>query len=146
MKLIFDIPEIDRKETKEAVEKALSNYKWYLLATPEEELPRMTASYSLTPPSNTNAFHSSTEEAAIKNAHFDIERKKYIDKFVRAFNRLSAIERQVINKRYLEEDEIFDYLVFNELGLGETKYYEVKGRAIYKLAFALRLDVMKPYQ
>jgi len=50
-------------------------------------------------------------------------------------------QRDIIIKRYLEDEDICDYMVYNELGMSERTYRHVKDRAFYKLAFALRLEV-----
>ncbi len=141
--LQFKLPEIDRELTKKAVESALEKYRFYLLTIPEEKLPRITASYSLIPPSNTNEFHSSTEEVVIDRIDGERERIEYIERIRRAVNRLGIRERELIIKRYLEEDEVFDYEIYNELGMSERKYYRLKARIFYKVAFILKLEVYK---
>ena len=35
------------------------------------------------------------------------------------------------------------YELYNEMGMSESKYYRIKSRAFYKLAFALRIEVYK---
>ncbi|WP_245399838.1 ArpU family phage packaging/lysis transcriptional regulator [Niallia sp. Man26] len=139
----FELPEIDREETKKAVEAAFEKYQFYLLTVPDEKLPKVTATYSLTPPSSTNEFHSSTEDIAIRSIDFERERDRYIEWIRRAVNRLSNKEREIIIKRYLQGEEVFDYEVYNELGFGERKYYRLKARIFYKLAFLLRIEVYK---
>jgi ArpU family phage transcriptional regulator len=57
--ITFQLPEIDREETKKRVEAALDKYRFYLLSVPKERLPIVTATYSLIPPTHTNAFRSS---------------------------------------------------------------------------------------
>ncbi|MGH1232317.1 ArpU family phage packaging/lysis transcriptional regulator, partial [Bacillus toyonensis] len=39
------------------------------------------------------------------------------------------------------DEDICDYMVYNEMGMSERTYRRVKARAFYKLAFALRLEV-----
>lgn len=141
--LTFKLPEIDRERTKEAVEAALEKYRFYLLTVPEEKLPKVTATYSLVPPSNTNAFHSSTEDAAIDKVDFERERDQYLERIIQGVNRLSKMEREIIYKRYLEDEETFDYEIYNDLVLSERRYYRLKARIFYKLAFALRIEVYK---
>lgn len=141
--LSFMLPEIDREKTKEAVEAALEKYRFYLLTVPDEKLPMVTATYSLVPPANTNAFHSSTEDAAIDKVDFERERDQYLERIIRGVNRLSKLEREIIYKRYLEDEETFDYEIYNEIGLSERRYYRLKARIFYKLAFLLRIEVYK---
>lgn len=141
--LNFKLPEIDRDKTKEAVEAALEKYRFYLLSVPDEKLPKVTATYSLVPPSNTNAFHSSTEDAVIDKVEFERERDQYLERIIRGVNRLSKMEREIIYRRYLEDEETFDYEIYNVLGYSERRYYRLKARIFYKLAFILRIEVYK---
>ncbi|WP_026678202.1 ArpU family phage packaging/lysis transcriptional regulator [Fictibacillus gelatini] len=140
--LSFQLPKIDREATKDAVAAALEKYRLYVLMEPEERLPKVTQTFSLVPPSN-NGFHSSTEDAAITNVDQERYRKEYIERIRKAVNRLSYQERAIIIRRYMTHEDIFDYEVYSELGMSERKYYRVKGRAFYKLAFILRIEVME---
>jgi ArpU family phage transcriptional regulator len=139
--LSFKLPEIDREKTKMAVEAALEKYRFYLLTVPEEKLPKVTASYSLSPPAFSNQFHSSTESAVIDKVDFERERDKYLEWMRKAINRLKFKEREIIIKRYLEDDDIYDYELYNMIGMSERKYYRLKARAFYSLAFALKIEV-----
>lgn len=137
------VRDLDGEKTKEAVEAALEKYRMYMLTVPDEHPPRVTQTYSLVPPSQTNAFHSSTEDAAIKKVDFERERDEYMEKIRRAVNRLNKTERELIIKRYLSNEEMYDYELYNEMGMSESKYYRLKARAFYKLAFILRIEVYK---
>ncbi len=138
------IPEIDRYATQKNVEKAIEKYRYYALQTEDEFLPKITASYSMVPPTNTNAFHSSTEDSAIRMADLERERIKYLTLFSKAVNRLSAREREAFILKYMGEEERYDYEVYNQLGIGETYYYtKFKPRMFYKFAIAMRIEVYK---
>lgn len=140
------LPEINREETKKAVEQALERYRIYLLTQPEELQPTITQQYSFIPPSNTNAFHSSTEQTAINNAGItDLvkQRNEHVKRIQLAINRLGYQERAILIRKYMGNEELYDYEVYNELGMSERKYYRVKGTAFYKLAFALKVEVYK---
>lgn len=141
--ITFILPEIDREKTKAAVEAAFEKYRFYLLQLPDEQLPKVTATYSLVPPANSNQFHSSTEAAVINRVDFERERNEYIEKVRKAVNRLGFKEREIIIKRYLEEEEVYDYEIYNEIGLSERRYYRQKARIFYKLAFLLKVEVYK---
>uniref|UniRef100_A0A7U3YCX9 Phage transcriptional regulator, ArpU family n=1 Tax=Geobacillus sp. (strain Y4.1MC1) TaxID=581103 RepID=A0A7U3YCX9_GEOS0 len=141
--LEFTLPEIDRVATKKAVEAALEKYRVYLLTLRLDQLPKVTQHYSLVPPSNTNKFHSSTEEMAIRSADYERERDEYVKRMAAAVNRLSKWERAIIIRRYMSEDDVYDYEIYNDLGMSERKYYRIKSRAFYKLAFALKIEVYK---
>jgi ArpU family phage transcriptional regulator len=142
--MIFKLPEFDRKETQKNVENALELYRLYLLTIPEEKLPKVTASYSLVPPSNNNGFHSSTEDIAIDRADEDRAREEYVERFRKAVNKLSPREREAVILRYLGDEELFDYEVYNQLGMSESYYHQkFKPRIFYKLALALKIEVYK---
>ena len=136
--------DVDGAKTKEAVETALEKYRMYMLTVPDEWLPKVTQTYSLVPPSNTNAFYSSTESVAIKKADFERERNEYMNRIERAVNRLTKLERELIIKRYMTYDEeSYDYEIYNAMGISESKFYRIREKAFYKLAFALRIEVYK---
>ncbi|WP_308727147.1 ArpU family phage packaging/lysis transcriptional regulator, partial [Bacillus paranthracis] len=59
----------------------------------------------------------------------------------KALSRFSKSQRDIIVKRYLEDEEVFDYMVYNDIGMSERTYRRNKSNAFYKLAFALRLEV-----
>lgn len=135
--------DVDGEKTKAAVEAALERYRMYLLTVPDEFLPRVTQTFSLVPPSNTNEFYSSTESVAIQKVDFEQQRAEYIERMRRAVNRLNKIERELIVKRYMSFEESYDYEVYNDMGISESKYYRLREKSFYKLAFALRIEVYK---
>jgi ArpU family phage transcriptional regulator len=92
-------------------------------------LPKVTTSYSLLPPTLTNQFQSSTEDAAIQVEDFERERDQYLIRVEQAVNHLNYKEHQIIIERYMRFEEKFDYKVYNEIGMSERGYYQVKGRA-----------------
>lgn len=145
-KLKFMLPEIDRDKTKEKVEGEIERFRISLLQIPEELLPKITASYSMQPPAFTNAFHSSTEQTAldrINQDNFEKERLDFVEKFRKAVNRLQFKEREFIIKRYMGDDDLFDYEFYMQNHMTESKFYKLKARAFYNLAFALRVEVYK---
>lgn len=140
-KLEFELSKIDRDKTKKKVEGALEKYRMMLLTQELELLPKVTQSFSLEMPSRTNQFHSSTENAAIGNADYEKERSEYIRRISMAVNRLGYKERAILIRRYMTEEDIFDYQVYSDLHMSERTYHRHKSNAFYKLAFALRLEV-----
>ncbi|ARW33016.1 putative phage-related protein [Bacillus subtilis subsp. subtilis] len=141
--LTLNIPQIDEEATKLKAEKLLDQYRLYLLQVPDDFLPKVTPTYSIVPPSITNEFHSSTEEAALKRLNWEIQRDKFLKRIQRAVNRLSQRERQIIVMLYMQPEEMYDYEVYAEMDLSQRSYYRVKAKALYRLAFALREEVYK---
>ncbi|UQZ46100.1 DUF1492 domain-containing protein [Bacillus sp. PK3-037] len=141
--LTLNIPQIDEEATKLKAEKLLDQYRLYLLQVPDDFLPKVTPTYSIVPPSITNEFHSSTEDAALKRLDWEIQRDKFLKRIQRAVNRLSQRERQIIVMLYMQPEEMYDYEVYAEMDLSQSSYYRVKAKALYRLAFALREEVYK---
>jgi ArpU family phage transcriptional regulator len=88
----------------------------------------------------TNAVGKPAEEVATWNVDKEKELEERYEQVTRAIDRLNRTEKQIIEKRYLTDEDVYDYNVFSEMHLSERKYYRVKSGAIYKLAFALRLE------
>ncbi|CAN2250276.1 putative phage transcriptional activator [Bacillus subtilis] len=141
--LTLNIPQIDEEATKLKAEKMLDQYRLYLLQVPDDFLPKVTPTYSIMPPSITNEFHSSTEDAALKRLDWEVQRDKFLKRIQRAVNRLSQRERQIIVMLYMQLEEMYDYEVYAEMGMSQRSYYRVKAKALYRLAFALREEVYK---
>lgn len=66
-----------------------------------------------------------------------------IDQFLSRLGngRADKDQRDIIIKRYLEDGDVCDYMVYNEIGMSERTYRRVKARVFYKLAFAPRSGV-----
>lgn len=142
MNLEFDLSKIDRVATIEKAEESLDTYRMYLLTEQLNRLPKVTQTFTLVPPTNTNEFHSSTEDAAVANVDYLIARERYINRMTRAINRLRVKHRQIIVKRFMEE-YVFDYEVYRDLNISERTYHRWKSEALYQLAFALGIEVYK---
>lgn len=125
------------KEARKKVVAALEKYKMYLLTLPQDLMPTITASYSITPPSRTNKFYSSTEDVVIQRIDYEREREEYMQMIEAAVNRCSELERAIIIQRYMQLEDVYDYEIYNELGLSERNYYLLKGKALDKLAVML---------
>ncbi|EOO28636.1 ArpU family phage transcriptional regulator [Bacillus cereus VD133] len=141
--LTFKMPVLDEEETKNEVEKVFEKYRMYLSQMPSDILPKVTASYSIVPPSVTNEFNSSTENIAIERIQYEMARDKFMNWVQRAVNRLPKRERQIIYMYYMEEEKGYDPDIMDEVKLGRTTYYKVKGKALLRLAFSLRKEVFK---
>ncbi|PGW56048.1 ArpU family phage packaging/lysis transcriptional regulator [Bacillus thuringiensis] len=141
--LTFKMPVLDEEETKNEVEKVFEEYRMYVSQMPSDILPKVTASYSIVPPSVTNEFNSSTENIAIERLQYEMARDKFMNWVHRAVNRLPKRERQIIHMYYMEEEKGYDPDIMDEVRLGRTTYYKVKGKALLRLAFSLRKEVFK---
>lgn len=138
----FDkLPKVDEKATKKEAEKELFEYREFLITLPTNLMPAVTPTYSLVPPSQTNAFHSSTEDIALERVEYEKIRDEFLQRINTAVNTLKDQERQIIIERYLKHEIGYDREIWMNIGLGKTKYYEIKGAAMLRLAFALKIEV-----
>ncbi|MCM3411244.1 ArpU family phage packaging/lysis transcriptional regulator [Metabacillus litoralis] len=142
-KLSTYLPAINPKATKKEVEKAFEEYRMYLVTLPGDFLPKITPSYSQLPPTFTNQFHSSTEDLALERVEFERVRNKVIKRIHAAVNSLKPEERFIIIKCFMQQDIGYDPDIYLELGIGKTRYYEIKGEAMLRLAFNLHIEVYK---
>jgi len=133
--------EIDREATRQAVEERLESARIYKQIGFVRREMKNTSSPEPRYHGPTNAISKPAEDVAVWNVDTEAWMQQQQEQVERAIARLGRTERQIIEMRYLEDDEVYDYNVYNEIGMGSTKYYEVKSRALYKLAFALRLEV-----
>ncbi|EJQ03660.1 ArpU family phage transcriptional regulator [Bacillus cereus AND1407] len=141
--LSFKMPVVDGKRTKQAVEQVFEVYRQYLATMPSDILPKVTPSYSIIPPSFTNAFHSSTEEIAIERIEYEQERNEFMSWIYDGVNRLKDDERRIILERFMGDLPGYDPDIWLDLGVGKTKYYKLKGQALLRLAFILKIEVYK---
>lgn len=129
---------LSKKEIRKAVESELEKYQMYLLTLPSDRQPKITASYSITPPAKNNSFHSETEDIAIYRVDYGREREEHLQRIQKAVNRLNEKEREAIIKKYFGEEEEFDYVIYNDLGMSESYYHRKFKPKIYdKLAVML---------
>ncbi|MGG0327103.1 ArpU family phage packaging/lysis transcriptional regulator, partial [Bacillus mycoides] len=110
---------------------------------------KVTPSYERREHGPTYAVGKPLEDVAISNIQ-QSKREEWLEKMAfRVEQALSRFgnstvgknQRDIIVKRYLEDEDVCDYMVYNEIGMSERTYRRVKARAFYKLAFALRLEV-----
>ncbi|SFI35632.1 MULTISPECIES: ArpU family phage packaging/lysis transcriptional regulator [unclassified Bacillus (in: firmicutes)] len=145
------LPEIDRGATQEKLEGILESVRIYRQFGMIRKEMKVTPSYEVKYHSYTNEVGKPLEDVVINNLELE-KREKYIenisfriDQALCRFgnSRAGNIQRDIINKRYLEEEDVCDYMVFNEIGMSERTYRRWKSRAFYKLAFALGVEVYK---
>lgn len=133
--------EINREETRRRVEQELERARIYKTVGFVRRETQQTPSYEPRYHGATNTTSNQIENVAIFNVDSEARLKTAYDRVNAALRCLSRMERDIINMRYLEEEEAVDFNVYNELALSERSYYRRKSRALYKMAFAMRLEV-----
>lgn len=132
---------IDGKATQEAVEATLRQYRTFMLTTPEDLMPAITTKYTLEMPTFSNVKQSSVEGAAVKSADHFKEYEKFFGWFNRGLCKLTQIERHLITLAYLDVEPMYNYEIYTELRMSESKFYRIRSQALYKLALGLRIEV-----
>ncbi|MCZ8513465.1 ArpU family transcriptional regulator [Paenibacillus filicis] len=141
MEQIIFPSEINKAETRRAVEERLESARIYKQIGFIRRETRTTAFYEAREHGTTNMLSNPTENIALWNVKKEERLREEQEQVEMAISMLGEVERQIIEKRYMVDDEVFDYNVIMEMHLSERKYYRLKLRAILKLAFALRLEV-----
>ncbi|HEK9100187.1 ArpU family transcriptional regulator [Bacillus pfraonensis] len=138
------LPKIDRKATQARLEKILEDVRIYRQFGMIRNEMKVTASCEVRYYGPTNVVGKPAEDVALANLELSKreERLKRLSfQIDKALSRFSKNQRDIIVKRYLEDEEVFDYMVYNEIGMSERTYRRNQSNAFYKLAFALRLEV-----
>ncbi|HFJ9404253.1 TPA: ArpU family phage packaging/lysis transcriptional regulator [Bacillus paranthracis] len=138
------LPKIDRKATQVRLEEVLENVRIYRQFGMIRNEMKVTASGEVRYHGPTNIVGKPAEDVALANVKLserEVRLQRLSFQIDKALSRFSKNQRDIIVKRYLEDEEVFDYMVYNEIGMSERTYRRNKSNAFYKLAFALRLEV-----
>lgn len=114
----------------------IKKYQKMKLLVDNPHMPSITASYS-SMPNGSGGFHSSTENAAMKN----VSASEWLEYFHAKLERLPKLHQKIIRMKYLElgDDGEFkrDDYVYLDLNLGRSYYYAKRKEALYWLGLAL---------
>lgn len=134
------LPELDRRKTQSAVEAIFEKYRIYKTITFEVRETSVTASYSERFHGPTNVTSDQTASVAIYNVDMPAARKQYCEIIESIVERLGEREQTLIRERYMKQDDVFDYKVYNHIlepPVSKDTYTKIRTRAFYKLALAL---------
>lgn len=135
------LPKIDREATRKRVEEHLETVRIYKQIGFVRKEIRNTPAYTPRYHGNTNAISKPAEDNATWNVDKERELEEMVQRVDRAVNRLSKKQQEIIRMRYLTDDDALDFNVCSDLHLSDRTYRRIKGTAIYKLAFMLKLEV-----
>ncbi|MEC0239231.1 ArpU family phage packaging/lysis transcriptional regulator [Paenibacillus dokdonensis] len=133
------LPELDRRKTQTAVEALLEKYRIYKTITFEAREASMTASYTERLHGPTNVTSDQTAQIAVHNVDVPAARRAYCEMIESIVERLSEREQLIIRERYLKQDDVFDYKVYNYIldpPVSKDTYTKVRTKAFYKMALA----------
>ncbi len=137
--MVKGLPELDRRKTQTAVEGLLEKYRIYKMITFEAREASVTASYTERFHGPTNVTSDQTAQIAAYNVDVPAARKAYCEMIESIVDRLSERERTVIRERYMKQDEVFDYKIYNYVldpPVSKDTYTKIRTKAFYKMALA----------
>ncbi|MED0676595.1 ArpU family phage packaging/lysis transcriptional regulator [Aneurinibacillus thermoaerophilus] len=130
MQLSF-LPKINRRATQRRVEEALKTARIYRQIGFVCREIEMTPAYEARYHGATNKTSDQVAEFATWNVDEEERVRRLTVRVERAVKRLPKRQRQIIEKRYLEDEDVFDYIVCTELGMSESTYGRQKAKAVY---------------
>ncbi|GAB6927057.1 ArpU family transcriptional regulator [Paenibacillus sp. JCM 10914] len=133
------LPELDKRRTQQAVEALFEKYRIYKTITFEIREVSVTASYTERFHGPTNVTSDQTAQAAIYNVDVPAARQHYCQTIEMMVDRLSEREQLLIRERYMKQDDVYDYKVYNHIldpPVSKDTYTRIRARAFYKLALA----------
>ncbi|MEK5376581.1 ArpU family phage packaging/lysis transcriptional regulator [Paenibacillus sp. FSL P2-0173] len=141
LQLTFNILPVDEKATRLAVEDYLEIVRQYRQIGFVRREAAITQSYSYREHQSTNTISKQTEEIAIFNVDKEAKFKAKDELLELAMSKLSSIQREVIQRSYLDDEGEFDYIIAGELHMSDRRLREIKQAALDTLAGMLHLTV-----
>jgi ArpU family phage transcriptional regulator len=131
---------IDRQATRKRVEGVLETVRMYGLIGLQRRQSKVVSGYESHSHGGTNQLN---KQVAIYNVDMEERLRNLYGEVEEAIKCLDENEQEMIRRRYLQRDKEFDFMLHHELNLSERTYRRMKARAIAKLAYMLRLEVMR---
>ena len=138
---LLDIPEFDYLNTKREVYKVIATYKRAMNKLYLNSYPKITPSYSIVPPTNTNQFHSSTERAALYSMEHGDKFAKYVEYVDNAVNSLSEKYRVIVIRCFFKNES--DTKIGMDLNYSESSVRDLRREALELFSYALKVDRYK---
>jgi len=133
------LPELDRRKTQTAIESLFEKYRIYKTITFEAREASLTASYTERFHGPTNVTSDQTAQIAVYNVDVPAARRAYCETVESIVDRLGEREKLIIRERYMKQDDVFDYKVYNYIldpPVSKDTYTKIRRKAFYKLALA----------
>lgn len=137
------LPALDREATRKRVEEALETVRIYKQIGVVRREMKTTTSFEPRFHGPTNKTGDPVGDIASWNADKERELEAFVERVDKAVSRLSYLQRKIIELKYLQDEERYDFEVQQELHMSERTYRRTKAVAIYKLALMLRLEVLE---
>lgn len=137
--MLLFFPEIDENKTIKQAERKLKEYPRLKRMVGEAEEQTVTASYSFQPRGNKPTRTSQVENIVARKD----EAERELEAIEQAVNLVSNdLYREIIFKSYLQAKKEHDYIIFGDLGLSHTTYYEYRDKALVEFAEGYRNGIL----
>ena len=123
--------EVHEEITKNNVNNLLSRYH-NIKRLAGSYTPKITTTYSLTPRSETGLTSDSTSDTVSRKG----KAQNMLKEIERAFKCLSVESRNRIYYKYMSEDSLYDYQIYNAQNISKDTYYRELGKAQLEFAEA----------
>lgn len=139
----FDILPINEKKTTERVIERLERIRLYRQFGHIRREHAVTANYESSESQRSLVASQPTEKIATYNVDTEQELKQWSDTLDMVFSRMRAQEVELIEKTFLSFDPQHDYVIAMDMEISDSTFKKVKSTAIYNIAFAMKLEVLK---
>lgn len=129
----------DEKATRLAVEEYLETIRQYRQIGFVRREAAITQTYTYREHQSTNAISKQTESIAVYNVDKEAELQAKDRLLTLAMDKLSSIQREVIQRSCLDDEGEFDYISCGEMGISESSFRRIKNDAIGILARGLNV-------
>lgn len=138
---VFDTLSIDYSATRAAVEKRLEEVRQFRQIGFVRQQAGMTVNYEPRFHGATHVISKPAERTAIRNVDREAELIRKSELLDQAMERLTRMQREVIERSYLDDEGEYDFISCGEMGISDRTYRRIKADAIRILALAMKLEV-----
>lgn len=126
---------IDEKKTIKQADKKLKDYKRYLRIAGMRLEQRITQNWSTEPRGGGNVRHSQIENIVSRKD----EAEKELKTIEEALHYLDdELGREIIKRSYLDKQKDKDYMIYSDLAISHTLFYELKNEALLQFSEAYK--------
>ena len=140
---LIENEQIDRQATRKKVEGILETVRVYGQIGFVRKQSSVISGYEPRYHGPTNLINKVTERVAVYNVDTEERLTKLCKEVEEAIGCLDDNEQEMIRRRYLKRDKEHDFMLCYKLDMSERTYRRVKAKAMAKLAYMLRLEVMR---
>lgn len=132
---------IDNAATRTAVEERLEEVRQFRQFGLIRREASLTVNYEPRYHGATHLVGRPAEQTAVSNADREMKLRKKSELLDKALESLNKMQREVIERSYLDPEGEYDFISCGEMGISDRTYRRIKAEAIKLLAVAMNLEV-----